>query len=77
MDSIKIYTIYVSLLPKTLRISYIIGVYMEWSPKQHTSMYYVLNTHNRHCDRYIIILILLTTEMSHLNDTAAYDESKA
>ena len=55
---VLVYTIFVSLLPKTLRISYMIGVYMGWSPKQHPSMYYVLNTHHRHCNRDMIILML-------------------
>ena len=45
--------------------------------KKAPSMYYILSTHNRRCDRNIIILMLLTTETSHLNGTAAYDESKA
>ena len=31
-------------------------------PKTAPSMYYVLNTHSRHCDRGIIILMLLMTE---------------
>ena len=51
INSIIIYTIFVSLLPKTSRIACMIGVYMEWSPKQHPSIHHVLNTHHRRCDR--------------------------
>ena len=69
-------TIFVSLLPKTLLSSYMIGVFMELSQKLHPSMYYVLNTHHRLCDRNVIMLMLLSTETSHLNGTAAYDECK-
>ena len=61
-----------SLLPKTLRISYMISVYMEWSPKQHPRMYYFLNTCHRRCNRDMIILVLLTTETSHMYGTAAW-----
>ena len=53
-----------------------IRVYMEWNAEQHSSMYYVLNTHHRRCDSDMIILMLSTTETSYLNGTAAYDESK-
>ena len=28
-----------------------LGVYMEWSQKQHPSMYYVLNAHHCRCDK--------------------------
>ena len=73
INSITIYIISVSLLPRTLRISYMIGVYMEWSPKQHARMYYILNTHHRRCDRDMMILM---TETSRLNGTVAYDEGK-
>ena len=61
-----------SLLPKILWISYLIGVYME-----HPSLYYVLYTyHRRRCNSDMIIPMLPTTETLHLNGTAVYDESK-
>ena len=41
-----------------------IGVSMEWNPKQHPSMYYVLDTHHRRCDGDMIILMSPTTETS-------------
>ena len=65
-----------SLLPKYLQISYMSGVYMEWSQKQHPSLSFVLNTHYRRCNRNKLIMMFLTRETSRLNDTAAYDESK-
>ena len=40
INSIMIHTIFV--LPKYLRISYMSGVFMEWSQKQHPSISYVL-----------------------------------
>ena len=49
-----------------------IRVYMEWTPEQHPSMYYVLNKHHRRWDSDMIILILSTTETSYLNGTVQH-----
>ena len=65
-----------SLLPKHLRILYMIGVYMERSQKQYPRMSYVLNTHHRRCDRDKLIMMFPAAETPRLNGTAAYDESK-
>ena len=67
---------FVSLLPKIVRISYIIGAYMEWNPKQHPSMYHVITTYHRHRNNVMIILLPMT-ETSYPDGTAVYDESRS
>ena len=64
------------LLHKIARISYTIGVYMKLNPKQHSSMYYDANTHNRRRNSDINTLMLPWTEKSHLDGTVTFDESK-
>ena len=51
---------------QTVRIPYMIGVYIEWNTQKHPNMYYVLNTHHCCSNSDMIIHILPSTETSHL-----------
>ena len=61
---------------KVVRISSTIRVYMKWNPTQHPSLYYDANTHIPPRNSGIIILMVPSTEKSHLDGTVAYDENK-
>ena len=68
-----IYTFFVFLSHEIASISYVIGVYLKWNPKQHPSMYYDANIQNRRRKSDMIILMFPSTETSHLDGTVAYD----
>ena len=53
-----------------------IGVYMNWNPKQQPNMFYDANTHDHRRNNDMIIQMLPSAETSQLDGTVAYDESK-
>ena len=71
-----IYAICVLLLHRIAWISYMIGVYMKWNPKQHPSMYYDAHTQNGRRNSDMIILMFPSTETSHEDGTVAYEKGK-
>ena len=70
-----IYTIFVFLLHKIAWISYMIGVYMKWNPKQQPSMYYDTHTQNG-CHNSDMIILFPSTKTSHQDGTVAYEKGK-